>query len=109
MLQSSDSLRIAWYRNADRRPLIHFPPALWRLVCDVVGSQGNVSPHAVIVKYIDHLIQMNTAQPLAATKDVAHSRPSSCLRSWRAVPRSAAIVRRAPEQARLNADQHGTM
>ena len=50
-----------------------------------------------------------TARPLAATKDVAHSRPSPCLRSWRAVPRSAAIVRRAPEQARLNADQHGIM
>ena len=42
---------------------------------------------------------------MAATKDVAHSRPSSCLRSWRAVPRAAAIVRRAPEQVRLNADQ----
>ena len=99
MLQSSDSLRIAWYLNADRRPLIHFPPALWQLVCEVVGSQGNVSPRAVIVKYIDHLIQMNTAQPLAATKDVAHSRPSSCLRSWRVVPRSAAIVLRALKQA----------
>ena len=48
---------------------------------------------------------MHAAQPLAATKDVAHSRPSSCLRSWRAVPRAAAIVRRAPRQVRLNADQ----
>ena len=45
----------------------------------------------------------------AAIKNAAHSRPSSCLRSWRAVPGSAAIVRRAPKQVRLNADQHGTM
>ena len=41
----------------------------------------------------------------AAIKNAAHSWPSSCLRSWRAVPRAAAIVRRAPRQARLNADQ----
>ena len=54
------TIRIAWYRSEDGIPGIHFPPALWDMVCAAVKRQGGALPQDVIATYIDALIRMNT-------------------------------------------------
>jgi hypothetical protein len=59
MIPPHDSLRIAWYRNSDGHPLLHFDPALWGVICRTARRYGDTSPRDPIVTYIDRLIQMN--------------------------------------------------
>ncbi len=59
MIPPHDSLRIAWYRNSDGQPLLHFDPALWEAVCTAARCYGDTSPRDPIVTYIDRLIQMH--------------------------------------------------
>ena len=54
------TIRIAWYRSEDGVPGIHFPPALWDMVCTAVERHGGALPQDVIATYMDALIRMNT-------------------------------------------------
>jgi hypothetical protein len=59
MIPHAHSLVIAWYRIHDGNPAIHFPPALWEMVCTAVQRHGDASPHDVITNYVNHLARMN--------------------------------------------------
>ena len=59
MIPPAHTLVIAWYRIPDGNPAIHFPPALWKMICTAAQRHGDASPHDVITNYVNHLVRMN--------------------------------------------------